>query len=202
MGFFPEPLPEVPADAVDDEEECPQPVWSGPPSDVRPGVLGLELMLAQSGSVAVFLSELHVYPQGVSMRLGVRARRSRHTRYEDIGDASERYMRGPAALERLAWGFELADGRRATSLDPSPWSGEASVDSLDSPDRPLLVARGGGGSSRHHDGDWWLWPLPPPGPLRVVCRWRREGIEEVVHELDGAAWLAAAERSQPLWPEA
>jgi hypothetical protein len=50
-----------------------------------------------------------------------------------------------------------------------------------------------------HSG-YWLWPLPPPGPLRISCEWPVADIELTSAELDASAIVAAAERSTPLWP--
>lgn len=46
----------------------------------------------------------------------------------------------------------------------------------------------------------WLWPLPPAGPLRVVCQWLDQDIDLTVTELDTQPLLDAAARAHPLWP--
>ena len=79
---------------------------------------------------------------------------------------------------RLKWGFELGDGRRVTNVDP--WPEQPNQDHsrphhpddwLWEPDHPVLQGGGAGGGDRSVDRDHWLWPLPPPGRLRVVCQW-------------------------------
>ena len=68
------------------------------------------------------------------------------------------------------------------------------------PEHPVLE-----GLSRPtvHGGSWnrdvWLWPLPTPGPLRVVSAWPDRGIAETSVTTDAAPVLDAAARARPLW---
>jgi len=48
--------------------------------------------------------------------------------------------------------------------------------------------------------DYWLWPLPEPGTIRVSCEWPIVGISLSTAEIDGAALVEAATRTLPLWP--
>jgi hypothetical protein len=48
--------------------------------------------------------------------------------------------------------------------------------------------------------EWWLTPLPPAGPLRLVVRCGLFGLPEASVVLDGAAIRAAAEEVVVLWP--
>jgi len=47
---------------------------------------------------------------------------------------------------------------------------------------------------------FWLWPLPPPGPLAFVCEWPKKGIGERRVDIDASVVLDAAARAEPLWP--
>jgi hypothetical protein len=49
------------------------------------------------------------------------------------------------------------------------------------------------------NGEYWLWPLPPPGPLIVGCRWPDRGIPETLVQIDPEPLLAAAEKSRSVW---
>ena len=69
--FFPGP-PDPPDD--DGSYERPQPVWMGPPEDVLPGVVPVELILARSTSTVVMLTGMRAFPSGLQMNLGVRVR--------------------------------------------------------------------------------------------------------------------------------
>jgi hypothetical protein len=48
---------------------------------------------------------------------------------------------------------------------------------------------------------WWVWPLPPAGPLEFICQWPVYGIGETRVGIDGQVILDAARRSVQLWPE-
>ena len=48
--------------------------------------------------------------------------------------------------------------------------------------------------------DICLWPLPPPGPLRLVCAWPDRGIPETSTTIDAGPLRDAAARARPEWP--
>jgi hypothetical protein len=62
------------------------------------------------------------------------------------------------------------------------------------------MQRGGGGGDRRFDMRFWLWPLPPPGPLAFVVEWPAEGVELTRRAIDVAELLEAATRAEELWP--
>ncbi|WP_261559791.1 hypothetical protein [Frankia tisae] len=47
---------------------------------------------------------------------------------------------------------------------------------------------------------YWLWPLPPAGPLTFVADFLARGLPESRVAVDGAAIRAAADRAVDLWP--
>jgi hypothetical protein len=51
------------------------------------------------------------------------------------------------------------------------------------------------GGSRSWDYELWVRPLPPSGPLGLLCQWPAKGIPETRVDLDGAAILQAASRA-------
>ena len=59
----------------------------------------------------------------------------------------------------------------------------------------------GGGTSHSQLFQWWVWPLPPAGPLEFICQWPVYGIGETRVGIDGQVILDAARRSVQLWPE-
>jgi hypothetical protein len=202
MDFFPDVQP----GELDETKEPPQPAWMAAPEDVLPGVVPVELIIGRSENAVVMLTGIRAFPTGLGMGLGVRVRGPMHRRDlndEIFGGPYEGDMDADWPTRRLKWGFELADGRRVTNVDPPPWPLEADqFDSPSEPDRPVLIAGGGGGGMRSVDADYWLWPLPPAGPLRVACQWHEEGIELTVQNLQTQPFLAAAARARPIWPEA
>jgi hypothetical protein len=103
----------------------------------------------------------------------------------------------PDSLLRI--GFEFSDGSRVSNL-----GGWRAYHADAEPDEPLLVPSGGAGGSA---GDaqvslqpgYWLWPLPPSGPLRIACEWPLVEIGLTSIEIDGSALIEAAGRSADLW---
>lgn len=205
MDFFPGP-PDPPNE---DEQEHPQPVWTNPPEDVLPGVVPVELVLGRSASTVVALTGMRAFPTGLQMNLAVRVRGrvARRDLNSEVFDGPYRHDMDPQwQAGRLKWGFELADGRRVTNVDPWPEqpnqdpSRPHPADWLWEPDHPVLHGGGGGGGQRSVDRDYWLWPLPPAGQLRVVCQWLDQDIDLNVQDLDAAPFLEAAQRALPAWP--
>jgi hypothetical protein len=89
----------------------------------------------------------------------------------------------------LRFGVAFADGRKASSLGSFTRSGEE-------PEGPVLWGMGGG---RWHQG-FWMWPLPPIGPLSFVCESRAAGIPLTRVEVDSQPLRDAAGRSRELFP--
>ena len=160
----------------------------------------------------VLLSGVRAFPTGLQMNLGVRVR-GRVSRRDLNGEVFD----GPYGHDmdsewqagRLKWGFELADGRRVTNVDPPVWLEQPNRDHSQphgpddwtwEPNHPVLTGRGGGGGPRSVDREYWLWPLPPAGRLRVVCQWLDQGIEPTVQHVDAQVFLDAAARARPVWP--
>jgi hypothetical protein len=68
------------------------------------------------------------------------------------------------------------------------------------PDQPMLYQGGGGGGDDGYRLYHWLWGLPPPGPLDLVCEWPARQIPESQTEIDAGLILEAAGRAVPVWP--
>ncbi len=205
MDFFPEPPA---ATGEEDPYDQPQPVWVGPPEDMIPGVVPLELVLGRSETGVVLLTGIRAFPTGLGMSLGVRIRgpvagRDLNDQVFD-SDYRPRDVNPTEHASRLKWGFELSDGRRVTNVDTSPYmhqpiqAGQHDPEWV--PDHPVLHGGGGGGGGRSVDRDYWLWPLPPAGRLRVVCQWLARNIDLTIQDLDTGPFLNAAQRAQTLWP--
>jgi hypothetical protein len=142
--------------------------------------------------VAVRLARLTVYPSGVEVEVEV-ARRPGSPDQDIFGDLYQPIDRtGRVRPEILRIDVVFADGRRASSVAPY-------LDAQRPPDRPVLVPSSGGGSSGTYRQILWLWPLPPPGPLVVSCRWPAVGLESAQLDLDGTVIAAAAARAERLW---
>jgi hypothetical protein len=160
----------------------------GPPENEIPVALPLSVLLARTADVALALVGLRVHTTGLAFDLAVRCRARGAVDGRDLGELF--FGRRPDASAFLL-GLELADGRRITSAAP-PWPADRGD--------VVLHPAGGSGGELAVDQSWWLSPLPPPGPVRVVVRCDPLGIPETTTEVDGAAIAAAAAGVVELWP--
>lgn len=193
MGFFDRlppqpPEPEVPV--------RPQPAWMKPEAEL-PGSVAAELVLAHTDNAAVAVNGLRAFRSGFEFTLSIVLRHEdRQRRLFDPRLQHHRQPGEPLPPEFLRLGLQFADGSVASNLGPHPFlSGESE------PVGPILLPGGGGGGGRHYDSRYWVWPLPPAGPLIFVCEWPALGVEESRAQLDARLVLDAAARSRPLWPE-
>ena len=212
MSFFeaPPPPPEE-----EPRERPPQPVWMG----AGDGELGAPVMLdpivlACTDTIAVAVTDLLAYPHGAEFKLSVRKRPGAQCEGEFLdmmGRPRGRSRSRELDSEMLRFGVQFADGRKATNLGGGfqgfvPGGGmnvlrvSASTSSDQSPpDGMILWGRGGGGSSGRYDQRYWLWPLPPVGPVVFVCEWPSEQIAETRVEVDSAPIRDAVSRAVTLW---
>lgn len=157
------------------------------PENEIPVALPISVVLARTDDVAVALFGPQVYTTGVSFTLVVRVRPS-----SPLGSGhalNELIWEQRPGAGRFLLGVELADGRRASS------------GSMRRRDSDLVFHSGSGsGGQASVEQTWWLSPLPPEGPVRVVVRCAELGIEESVTELDGSAIRRAADDVVTLWP--
>ena len=90
---------------------------------------------------------------------------------------------------------QVIAGRRG-AIAGGHWPDEAA-----DPGRLFLQHGSSGGTAGRWDGEFWVHPLPPEGPVTFVASWPEYGVAETRAEMDGAAIRAAAERAVVLWPE-
>ena len=190
MGFF-ESIPQPPA---------PERVQRRRPVLLRsdaviPGLVPAEVVIVRTGQLAVAIGGIHAYPNGFEFTVHARLRHADapEPRRGGLFSRPGRMTRAPG--EGLRLGIMYADGRRAATPIGHPLPDDADSGRL------VLFENGGGGSSRTWDGNFWVHPLPPDGPVTFVVSWAEHGVAEARAELDGAAIGAAATRAVTLWPE-
>ncbi len=191
MSFF-EPPPESP---LPDEPQR-EPEWLGPAENVLPAPFPLWAVLARTGDVALAVRDGLAYPNGFTFGFSLRRRAPRSGPGDDPIHHWHGVRGGEIPPEALRLGVQLADGSKATIFDGHRWFATA-----DRPDGPVLVQRGGSGGMHSWELAFWVWPLPPPGPLAFVCEWPSEGIELTRVEVDADAIREAAARAEILWPD-
>ena len=194
---------------VDEPEEEPhhdlrQPEWFAPPSGELGASVALASIIGRSERGVVALSHAVAYSTGVVFEFLGQARGL--TRKETHNLFHEQQM-GFGFTEDLPDGFlriglELAGGGRVSNLGRVPFARRSAVEA---PTSPVFVQCGGGGSQSSDDGvllsvDYWLWPLPEIGELRVSCEWPTVGIPLSTVMLDADRIRVASTNIIQLWP--
>ena len=162
---------------------------SGPPQD-EVGVLALSsFLLTRTEEVVVAVRGITAYSDG--LHLSVVVLFADEQRSEDLAYSMNDYSRSPG---RFRFGCVYSDGRSATSgTRDAP-----TVENRKGDPSVLMLLRSTSAGLMWH-GEYWLHPLPPPGPLVLGCRWPDRGIAETLVEIDPAPLLAAASSSTPVW---
>jgi len=189
VSFF-EPPPPPP-----EPQEHRQPEWVGPPENVLPASFPLALELARTDDVAIAAQGGLAYPNGFAFRL-VLLRRKTIESHAGNPFHHWHHARGELDDEALRFGVQFSDGRKATVFDHRRRLGDEGKQT-----GPTLMQRGGSGGGRTWDFGFWVWPLPPDGPVAFVVEWPSEGIELTRAEIDASIVRAAAEHAETLWPE-
>ncbi len=162
------------------------------------------MVLAASESAELSIGYLDAYPEGFELRIEA----DTTVGYRDMSREGDDH--GPDVFGRhwpmggeprdslppklLRVGVEFADGRRATNIGGHDRP-------LDGPIMwPLEGGGGGHGDQSSFRQGYWLSPLPPPGPVTIICEWPALGIPLVRHEIDAERILEAAERARVLFP--
>jgi hypothetical protein len=198
-GFFKPPPNPWPKEA----EPVNLPPWTGRPQGPPLGVVVSELLVARSAQATVCVGYIDAYPEGFELEI----RASSSVAYRELGREGDRS--GPDVFGRhwpmvgerrdvlppqlLRIGVQFADGRTATNIGghDRPVGGPVM--------RPLRGGGSGGGNkSRFHQG-YWISPLPPPGPVGLVCEWPAVGIPIARQEIDAQLILDAAEEARAMF---
>jgi hypothetical protein len=161
--------------------------WDGPPAGWIAGWVPWRIVLLRSGDAHAVLRDFEALPTGLqfslvtTLRRDPMAHRGHHAPFFAPGEQGMRL------------GVAFADGRKAVAgLDMNR---ETSRD----PSQPVLRPGGGGGSGSTYRLSFWLWPLPPPGPLTWVAQWPEHNLAENSVNVDATVLAAAASEAEQLW---
>jgi hypothetical protein len=194
VTFF-DPLPPEPWDSPPPPEPPALPAWEGPPYGVVPGVVGLELLLAHTDRLAVYLPELIVYPDVVVLRLQLLGRRITRPGIES----------GPGTWR---FGLRFSDGGKATSYGlgfdalraSTPKAGGSRIGGGEpSAARLQPEAQGLSRGGTTWGLEYWLQPLPPPGAVTLACEWPNIEMGLTTATIEADAIRDAADRIRDLW---
>jgi len=177
----------------------------GVPGGVVGRTVALNLVLGQSDKAVVWIPSVTAYPDVFEFQVEIRHQFDADGFFDLFGGChSRRRSRsadGELDPEVLRLGIQLSDGGKATTLYPGfPFPVPSGCDSP--PAGPILGGGGGGGGG---DAGWnyryWVWPLPPEGPLAFVCEWPIADIPETRSEIDSAHIRDAAADAVSLWSD-
>ncbi|MGB8650213.1 MAG: hypothetical protein WCD35_06090 [Mycobacteriales bacterium] len=162
--------------------------YTGPPQD-EVGVLAMSsVVLARSSDVAVALRGVTAYSDGLLLHVVVLF--ADEQKQEQLDWSLQEYSRSPG---RFRLGVQMSDGTRATT-------GTGDAPPVEAPGlKAALTLQTSAAGPLRWQGDYWLWPVPPPGLLVVGCRWSDRGIDESLVSLDSEVLRAAAATSVPVW---
>jgi hypothetical protein len=156
-------------------------------------------VLVRTQRAAVAVTKLGAYPDGFDFEVLVLVNEGEDELDPNVIGHPYRPGRGnrDAAREMLRFGIEFADGSRVTNIPGS--SGHRFRDHDEPPPGPVMQQNGGGGGSGEWRQRFWVWPLPPAGPLAFACEWPAAGIELTRVEVDAQPLIDAAARSQQIF---
>src|SRR5262249_4473544 len=154
--------------------------------------------LVRAEAVGVAVGSVRAYPNGFEFTVHVRLRREDEEYRHGMSDPFDWHASGGRSTAReraLRLGILFADGRRTATPSGRPMP-------PDGAEAGELVRQQGGasGSDRRWDGEFWVHPLPPDGPVIFVASWLAYGVTETRAQVEGTAIRAAASRAIELWP--
>jgi hypothetical protein len=159
--------------------------WHQPLAEFPHVAFAGPLILARTDEVAVAVTAIWAFSTGCEFWIGARFREE----VPLIADVDDQ----PSLLMRL--GIQFADGRKVANL------GRAPEPSGSMPGGLLLRPLSFGGSRLDRNRSYWVWPLPPPGPVTFAFEWAAFGIGENRVEIDGQLIIDAAAQSVRLWDD-
>lgn len=178
----------------------PRPQWGGPPDDEIGVAVPARMVLATQPRLLIAVTDCAAYSTGFSLGIAVRSK-------DDISPEMMGFMRHEHGEDTgIQIALRFSDGRdsRGGGTGPSralmeyyrDWS-----EGKDPPEPPgpVIGQMGGGGGGNRWDFRFFVWPLPPDGPVTITCRWPARGLQTAGRELNGAAIRAAGLKSKSVW---
>ena len=138
---------------------------------------------------------VRAYPNGFTLTIGI------HTNPRDDGSAGadrvaqgRRRPRRPRRALPARVGIRFADGRTAgRTATGGPHDTPRDADGI--PTEPIIQMMGGGGGSHSYRFDFWVFPLPPDGPVEIFVALPAVSDDEVKVVVDGGTIREAATRA-------
>lgn len=180
--------------------------WHARPPAVLGQVVAGQLLLARSDRAAVVLTSVLAYPTGFEFDVSAILREQRPAGVDAFADGAA--VPRPRSVVESGDGPELtvrfADGTTLSSARPGPspeHPGDGDGDGDGVPAGPVLVPVAASTDDRRHDARFWVWSLPPDGPVVVECGWPAQEISYGRVEISGTLIRQAAAGAVELWPQ-
>jgi len=194
MPFF-EPLQRSPADEpwFGKAPTTPPPYPWDKPTNVAGEAVPIGFVLASSASGAIRVQHVTAYPNGFEFDVVAHHRGSNEVWDPMYGLAGLRGRLGDPygklSDEHLRFGVQFSNGAKATNVGPP-----MSMPTPPGTPGPWLLSHGGEAEEGLAQSTFWVWPLPPPGPLQFVAEWPLHGISLSRHAIDSSVIRDAAGR--------
>jgi hypothetical protein len=157
--------------------------WDPPEAEFPRIAVPNALLIAQTDAVAVAVEAIWAFKEGFEFRVKA-IFRDRGPALEDEPDE-----------QAMHFGLQFADGRKVANTGRAPEPAGSIAAQL------LLRPINFGGGIYRRNRSYWVWPLPPPGPLTFVCEWHEFDIQEQRAAVEAQLILDAAQHSMKVWPE-
>jgi hypothetical protein len=189
-----------PAPLADRVPPAPPP-WAGPPESELGVAVPIRALLANQPGLVIALTECGAFSNGFNLGIAVRSQSDLDHSAIGFGPPSDGDRAG-----KFEVGVTFADGRQATTSGHGPnpalmayYQAWREGREPDVPAGPIVAMGSGGGGGKRWDFHYWVWPLPPDGPLTISCEWRAGGMPLSSIEVDGGAIRQAGSSSISLW---
>jgi hypothetical protein len=153
-------------------------------------------VIFRTDSAILVAERFLVYPDGMEFALSLMLNPATEEWFDCPWELEHRPRRPSSVTlpeDLLRFGILYPDGSKWTNLTwtfPGP---------DEEPAGPIVLGRGGGGGGHSWETAYWLWPLPPEGPLTFVAEWPAMHIEESAATVDGRALRQAASEAEVVW---
>lgn len=186
--FF-EPLPPQPTPEQQLRQWSP-PTWDRPSEGTIPAMLAVNRVIHEGDDAVVTLDTLGVYPNGFTIQVAI------HLNPRTAQQTVSRF-RGPR-IQMVRAGVRFADGREGGRR--AQGRGDLAKDDQGVPTEPYVSLHGGmGGGTGGWRFGFWVFPLPPDGPLDIFFQLPTDEPVEANVSLDGGEVRAAATHARVVW---
>jgi hypothetical protein len=174
------------------------------PDDEIGVAVPMRRVLAATPDVVIAVTECVAYSTGFQLGIGIRRKLDLEPR---IFGMRGMQPRPPEPVEMtLELGVGFSDGRssehrghRPSSVTMDYYRTIQEGGQPELPAGPVISGWNGGGGGKRWDMQYWIWPLPPDGPMTISCEWPAGGIPYASQEFDGRAIRMAGESNTRLW---